>query len=103
VIAVLALLLARPSGGADAQAGDYRLLGAAPAVRGSLIVVFRPDTPERELRSIVLASGAHVAGGPTATGAWVLATDRASAEVAARLRAEPAVTLAEPLGAAAGP
>lgn len=96
-IAVLAMLLARPSGGADAQAGDYRLLGAAPTVQHSLIVTFKADTPEHELRRIVLGSGARIVGGPTATGAWLLGTDQAPAAVAARLHAEPAVTLAEPL------
>ncbi len=96
-IAVLAMLLARPSGSADAQGGDYRLLGAAPAVQHSLVVTFKADTPEHELRRIVLGSGARIVGGPTATGAWLLGTDQAPATVAARLHAEPAVTLAEPL------
>jgi hypothetical protein len=94
-IAVLAVLLWRP---AAAPSADYRVLGASPGVQRSLIVTFNPDTPERELRRIVRASGAHISGGPTATGAWLLGTDQAPAAVAARLRAEPAVTLAEPLG-----
>lgn len=106
VIAVLAALLLAPSSGADPRAdpgaGDYRVLGAEPAQEGQLIVTFRPDTPEHELRRIVGASGAHLAGGPTATGAWLLAGD-APMEVARRLRAEPAVTLAEPLLAPPAP
>ena len=96
-IAVLALLLWRPTAAPEA-AGDYRVLGAHPGVQRSLIVSFRPDTPESELRRIVRASGAHISGGPTATGAWMLSTDEAPAAAAARLRAEAAVTLAEPLG-----
>jgi len=99
VIAVLAALLLRPAGGAP-EDGAYRVLGAERGAQGTLVVTFRPDTPERELRRIVLDSGAHIAGGPTVTGAWLLGTAGAPATVAARLRAQPAVTLAEPL---AGP
>ena len=103
VIAVLAGLLARPSGGSQAQAGDYRVLGAAAGTQSRLIVMFKPDTPERELRRLVLENGARIAGGPTATGAWVLATEQAADAVAGRLRGSAAVTLAEPLGAEGRP
>lgn len=97
VIAGLGALLLR-SGLPQQPAGDYRVLGAAQGAKSGMLVAFKPDTPERELRRIVLASGARVAGGPTATGAWLLDTEQEAATVAARLRAEPAVTLAEPLG-----
>lgn len=101
-IAVLGALLARPAASPEAPADAYRLLGAADGVRGSLVVAFSPDTPEREVRRIVLASGARVVGGPTATGAWLLDTGDAPTAVVARLRAERAVTLAEALGGAQG-
>lgn len=101
VIAGLAALLARP-GAPQEPAGAYRVLGASQGAKSSMLVTFQPDTPERELRRIVLASGARVAGGPTATGAWLLDTEQQAAAVVARLRAEPAVTLAEPLGMDAG-
>jgi hypothetical protein len=103
VIAVLAGLLARPSGGSEAQTGDYRVLGAAAGTQSQLIVMFKPDTPERELRRLVLENGARIVGGPTATGAWVLATEQAADAVAGRLRGQAAVTLAEPLGAEGRP
>lgn len=105
-IAVLAVLLARPAdgpGAGAAQAGAYRVLGAAPVAQGGLVVIFKPDTPERELRRIVLDSGAHVVGGPTVTGAWMLGTEQPPAAVAARLRTQPAVALAEALGAEGRP
>jgi hypothetical protein len=98
VIVLLAALLAWPGQGADA----YRALGAAPDVQVQAVVVFRPDTAERELRRIVRASGARIVDGPTVTDAWVLATPQGSASVLARLRAEPAVLLAEPLDAGEG-
>ena len=101
-IAVLAVLVLRPAGNRDLQS-DYHMLGAAPGAQTSLIVAFKPETPERELRRIVLASGARIVGGPTATGAWLLGTEATPAGVVARLRAEPAVTLAELLGAEGRP
>jgi hypothetical protein len=92
-IAVLGLMLARGDGDPA-----YRALGAPAQAEGKLVVMFRPDTPEHELRRIVQSSGARLADGPTVTDAYVLALPAAAAPVAlARLRAEPAVTLAQPL------
>ena len=96
VIAVLGFQLMRPGDGA--APATYHALGAASATAaGGLVVAFKPDTPERELRRIVLASGARVVGGPTATGAWMLETATPASALTA-LRAEPAVLLAQPLG-----
>jgi hypothetical protein len=99
-IVVLGALLVRPSGDTQmaAQDANYRVLGADAGVDSIVAVTFKPDTPEHELRRIVTASGAHIVGGPTVTGAWMLGSAKAPAHVAARLRAESAVTLAEPLG-----
>ncbi|MFC5479017.1 S8 family serine peptidase [Massilia suwonensis] len=100
VIVLLAALLIWRGDASDA----YRGLGAAPAVQGQAVVVFRPETSERELRRIVQASGARIVDGPTVTDAWVLALPQEdAAELLARLRAEPAVLLAEPLGAEGRP
>lgn len=99
VIAVLAVQLLRPAAGPDAQTAGYRALAAGDGARASMVVAFKPDTLEHELRRIVIASGARVTGGPTATGAWLLETAEPPAAVVARLRAEPAVLLAEPLSA----
>lgn len=95
VIAALTVLLLSPPA-SDRTA--YRTLGAGAPVQGDLVVSFRPDTPERELRRILQASGTRVLDGPTAAGAYVLAASGGSpARALARLRAEPAVTLAQPL------
>ena len=104
VIVMLGLAVARP--GADDE-GRYRTLSSRAAVQGTqgnLVVSFDPATPERELRRILEDSGTRVLDGPTAAGAYVLAA-RAStpAHALARLRAEPAVTLAQPLGAEGRP
>jgi hypothetical protein len=96
-IVVLGLLLARAPAGPGAHADAYRVLGAGEGTRHGLVIAFNPDTTERDIRRIVLASGARIVGGPTATGAWLLDTAGAPAAAIQRLRAEPAVTLAEPL------
>lgn len=89
------LLLAR----IPQDSGVYRALGAAAPAQASLVLVFAPDTPERELRRIAGAGGVRIVGGPTTTGAWLaVAPDGELAPALARLRAEPAVVLAEPLG-----
>jgi hypothetical protein len=96
---VLALLLVRPDRPEDSA---YRGLGAAGPATAGIVVVFRPETPERELRRIVRDSGGHLAGGPTAGDAWLV--DGADTKaVLTRLRAEPAVALAEPLAAESQP
>ena len=84
----------------------YRTLGAPAATQaaghlgGSIIVVFDPATREDEVRRILNDAGARLVDGPTATNGYVLAVaNTADARAAAlrRLRAERAVTLAEPL------
>ena len=104
-IVVLGTLLLRPSGDMQmaVKDGAYRVLGAETGADSIVAVTFKPDTPEHELRRIVTASGAHIVGGPTVTGAWMLGSAQAPADVAARLRTESAVTLAEPLGMQASP
>jgi anti-sigma factor RsiW len=83
----------------------YRTLGAragAAHASGTLIVVFRPATPESDVRRILRDAGARIVDGPTTTGAYVLdvaGARQARAAALALLRAEPAVTLAEPLTA----
>jgi hypothetical protein len=101
LIAVLALLLVRPHGPADGG-GAYRALGASAPAAAAIVVAFRPETPERELRRIVRDSGGHLSGGPTAGDAWLVDGGDTKAMLA-RLRAEPAVVLAEPLGAEGRP
>ncbi|PHV04343.1 hypothetical protein CSQ96_26440 [Janthinobacterium sp. BJB412] len=98
VIAGLAALLAeRP-----AAPPGYRLLGNADTAGANLVVVFKPDTAEHELRRLLRANQARVVGGPTVTDAYLLAVpDPQRARV--RLRAESAVLLAEALAAGESP
>ncbi|TDY35583.1 zf-HC2 domain-containing protein [Janthinobacterium sp. 75] len=87
----LALLLASPA----FDDGAYRGLGGA-AGAGNLVVVFKPDTTEKELRRILQANDAHLVDGPTVTDAYLLNVPEPR-RARTRLRAEPAVVLAEAL------
>ena len=84
------------------ESAPYHALGEAPAPRiGNMLVMFGPATSEPALRKAIEASHARLVDGPTATGAYVLSVapdQRASA--LAILRAQPGVTLAEPIDAA---
>jgi len=81
------------------SAAEYHALGAAGAPQtGNLVVLFRPDTAERDIRTLLDGTQARVVEGPLTTGAWVLRVDGARREAAiAQLRASPRIALAEPL------
>jgi anti-sigma factor RsiW len=99
VILVLGLVVSQPA----PEQGLYHGLGARQAAAGNIVVSFDPSTPERELRRILQASGARLVDGPTTGDAYVLAVAPDEAGPALqRLRAEPAVTLAEALTTISG-
>jgi hypothetical protein len=81
--------------------GEYRLLGsdsAEPA--GNAIVLFSPETPERDLRAALSEVDARLVDGPTASGAYVVRVPgNKRADALARLRSVPQVILAEPIDA----
>lgn len=96
--AFAAALLALAVVMAPDRPGDYHVLGPVPEGAGDTTVVFRPDTPAADVRRILDGSGAAAVHGPTVAGAYVLSIGPAHrADVLARLRAEPAVLMAEPL------
>jgi len=85
--------------------GSYRALGAAPTPRAAnAIIMFRPDTPERDLRAALLADGARLVDGPTAAGVYELHVPAATrAALLATLRRRAGVVMAEPIDAAGSP
>jgi hypothetical protein len=97
-IAIAGLLLMRPPVPGTDGAAFHALGSAANAAAANAVIKFRPDTSERELRRILTESGARVVDGPTVTDAYLieLPSARRSAAIG-RMRAEPAVALAEPL------
>ena len=92
--ALIVLTVSLPAGRDPA----YRTLGPVPEAAGNTTVVFRPDTAAGDVRRILAATGAAAVHGPTVAGAYVLEIGPARrADALARLRAEPAVLMAEPL------
>jgi len=78
----------------------HTLAGVAALAAGNVVVIFRPDTRERELRATLEASHARVVDGPTAADAYVLRVPASQRLAAlATLRARPDITLAEPIDA----
>ncbi|WP_447725125.1 zf-HC2 domain-containing protein [Sphingomonas koreensis] len=84
---------------------EYHALGAAGAAQaGNMVVLFRPETAERDIRTLLEGTQARVVDGPLTTGAWVLRVDGARRDAAvARLRASPRIALAEPLDGSGEP
>lgn len=94
VIALAAILLGRPA----YDHATYRALGNAQTGASRIVVMFKPDTTEQQLRTTLQASGARLADGPTETGAYVLSVPGAERDHTIQtLRANPTITLAVPL------
>jgi hypothetical protein len=79
----------------------YHTLASASAPQhaaGSLVVVFDPAAPQREVARILHLAGGRIVDGPTASNGLVIAVAQGGLQSAlTHLRAEPAVVLAEPL------
>lgn len=90
VAASVLLSLSQPS---------YHALGSAPPPQSAnVIVIFRADTTESQLRDLLRANGASLVGGPTSTDAWLLRVPQASREkVVAALQADAHVAMAQPI------
>lgn len=80
---------------------SYHALGAAPAApAGNVVVIFRPDATEAEMRGLLKAAHARMVDGPTAADAYVLAAPPAERDAALKLlKAQRLVVLAEPVDA----
>ncbi len=85
--------------------GRYHALGAPQAVTpGNMVVIFRPETTERDVRAELKAVNARIVDGPTGADAYVLQTPPAGRpEALAKLRAEANIVLAEPVDPGAAP
>ena len=77
----------------------YHALGSAPAPSAAnVIVIFRADATEEDIRDALKASGASIVGGPTAADAYLLrvSTNQRS-QALNRLRSDDDVQMAEPI------
>lgn len=103
VMLAFAMLLPRPVPPTMPPAADYRTLGAPTArANGNILILFRPDSREQDLRFALARAGARLVDGPTAAGAYVLDVEPGRRDAAlARLRAERTILLAQPIGTGA--
>jgi hypothetical protein len=101
LIAAMAVALVLP----HLQPALYRTLGAPPPpAAGNILVIFRPDIRERDLRQALRDGGARLVDGPTAADAYMLQTPSTRRAAAlAGLRARRDILLAEPVDAGATP
>ncbi len=82
------------------QPSRYHALGAAPppAAAGNVAVIFRPETPEAQLRAALRSTHGRLVDGPTAADAYILAVPAAEREAAlAGLRGRRDIVMAEPI------
>lgn len=81
----------------------YRALGTSEApLAANVLVIFRPDATEEDMRDALRESGASLVGGPTAADAYLLhvpANRRAAA--LASLRSDDDLQMAEPIDGSA--
>ncbi|MBV9510387.1 MAG: zf-HC2 domain-containing protein [Caulobacteraceae bacterium] len=83
----------------------YHAMGGAPVAAGAdLVVAFRPDVREADMRRLLLGSDARLVDGPNAAGAYLLSVPmRERGVVLSRLRARPEVALAQPIDPGGSP
>jgi len=105
LVAVGVTAAARATQQQQLAAGQYHVLGALRSpTPGNMVVIFRPDTPERAIRAELTAANARIVDGPTAADAYVLMVPAAERTGAlAKLRSQPNIVLAEPVDPGAAP
>lgn len=77
----------------------YRALASAPVpAAANMIVMFRADATESQMRAALNASGASLVGGPTSADAYLLSVPGAVRnDAVTRLQASPVVAMAQPI------
>ena len=77
----------------------YPALGSAPApAAANMIVIFRADATEEDVRKALGSAGASIVGGPTSAGAYLLHVDAVQRQRAvAMLQSDDEVQMAEPI------
>ncbi|HSZ53026.1 MAG TPA: zf-HC2 domain-containing protein [Caulobacteraceae bacterium] len=81
------------------EPATYKALGSAPAAAAAnVVVVFRPETQEKDLRAILRSNNARLVGGPTTADAYLLhVPPEVRGATLVRLRRQAQVVLAEPV------
>ncbi|MGE0408582.1 MAG: zf-HC2 domain-containing protein [Amphiplicatus sp.] len=85
------------------KSSEYHALSASPtAATGNVVVIFSPDTREKDLRETLRGIGARLVDGPTAADAYVIsvpASERLA--ILAKLRERENIVLAEAIDSGA--
>jgi len=78
---------------------NYRALGSAPvAPTANVIVIFRADATEQDIRDALKANGASIVDGPTSADAYLLRIPASRRQLAlSRLQSNDQVQMAEPI------
>ncbi len=101
--ATVAIVLGLPAGQQQLTGQTYHTLSAPrTATPGQIVVLFKPDTTEQQVRVILSAQNARVVDGPTAAGAYVLHVEGKPAPALNALRQSSQIVLAEPIEGASG-
>jgi anti-sigma factor RsiW len=81
------------------QPPAYHVLGSTPVpASANLVVVFKPETREEQLRHLLGANDASLVGGPTDADAYLLhVPDQSRSDAVTKLRARPEIVMAEPI------
>lgn len=99
-LACLCVVVLHAQPEAAGPAGPYHVLGAGLPGNGNVVVMFKPQTSEAELRRILREADARLVDGPTVTGAYVLQVgEDQRTRVLNTLHRETAVTMAASLEA----
>jgi anti-sigma factor RsiW len=98
---LVVVVAARPP---EVTPGPYHVLGAASVQpSGNVVVMFRPETSEKDMRETLRSVGARLVDGPTAANGYVLHVPADERQAALdRLRKGGKVVLAEPIDPEAG-
>jgi len=77
----------------------YHALGSPPpSPTANVIVIFRADATEQDIRDALRASGASIIGGPTAADAYLLRVSaNQRAQALSKLRSDDDIQMAEPI------
>lgn len=99
VAVILLFVLASVSAVRLQSPAPYQTLSAPQSLpAGNIVIVFRPDTTEAQIRLVLKDAHARLVGGPTAADAYILLTPTALRVAAIqRLRGDRSVILAEPI------
>ncbi|HTS54149.1 MAG TPA: zf-HC2 domain-containing protein [Burkholderiales bacterium] len=101
LVLVLACALAVPLLPGRSAPSLYHTLGDAPPVtfrRHALVVVFRGERSEQEIRRLLLRADARIVDGPSSVGAYTVEVPDGRQQAAlALLRTDPGVAFAEPV------